>query len=157
MLFLLPLAGCFTSSKPLINPSNAVFPFATFTYGEKGSDEPTTFVRQGAAYVLQPAPKGRHIELLFKKLPSGHYLAQMRGDQKSGPVYLYALLKVDVAGKTAEAFKVVADKADVRPSMRSCPEKTVCVDQLAAYVTLGEAAIAAGEKPDTIYDFSTTN
>ncbi len=115
ILLVIGLAGCFTSNKPLITPADAVFPFATFTYGEEGSESTTTFVRRDDAYALDPAPDGRMIELLFRKLPSGHYLAQMKGDQKPNPI---------------------------------------CVDDLAAYVAAGEAAIAAGGKPDTVYAFT---
>jgi hypothetical protein len=154
ILLVIGLAGCFTSNKPLITPADAVFPFATFTYGEEGSESTTTFVRRDDAYALDPAPDGRMIELLFRKLPSGHYLAQMKGDQKPNPIYLYALLKVDFATGTAAAYKVVGGKDDVRPGLRSCPEKTICVDDLAAYVAAGEAAIAAGGKPDTVYAFT---
>jgi len=153
------LAGCFTSDKPLIAPGEADFPFKSFTYHEVGEDSPETFVRSGDIYVPSPDPnEGGRVELTFKKLPSGHYLAQLTGDRndKNEVMYLYAVIALDEGTKTAHAYKLMRRDEDVGPGLRDCPDQRICIDDLAAYVALGEAAIAAGGKPDATYQITAT-
>lgn len=45
---------------------------------------------------------------------------------------------------------------DIGPGLRDCPDQRICIDDLAAYVALGEAAIAAGGKPDATYQITAT-
>src|SRR5262245_15862764 len=110
------LAGCFTSDKPLIAKGEADFPFKSFTYQEVGEDSPETFVRAGDVYTPKPGAGGG-VELTFKKLPSGHYLAQLTGDRNdtSEVMYLYAVLVLDEAGKTARAYKLMRRDEDIGP------------------------------------------
>lgn len=150
------LSGCFTSDKPLIAPGEADFPFKSFTYQAAGEDTPETFARDGDVYVPKPGPgDGGRIELTFKKLPSGHYLAQLTGDQKDNEViYLYAVIALDETTKTARAYKLMRRDEDIGPGLRDCPDQRICIDDLAAYVALGEAAVAAGGKPDATYQIT---
>jgi hypothetical protein len=153
------LAGCFTSDKPLIGPGEADFPFKSFTYHEVGDDSPETFVRSGEVYVPSPNPnEGGAVELKFKKLPSGHYLAQLTGDRNGNNevMYLYAVIALDEPAKTARAYKLMRRDEDVGPGLRDCPDQRICIDDLAAYVALAEAAIAADGKPDATYQITAT-
>lgn len=150
--FLLTLAGCYTSDKPLILGSTADFPFTSFSYTD--GDTPMTFVRSAAGYVLDPPNPEGEVVLLLRKLPSGHYLAQLMGQGSDGKTaYLYSVVKLDIAGKTAETYRSVRKDEDVGPGLRDCEEGTICIDDLNAYIAKGEASIAAGEEPDTTYEF----
>jgi hypothetical protein len=153
LALILSLAGCYTSEKPLILGSNADFPFQSFSYTD--GDTPMNFVRGATGYVLDPPNPEGEVVLLFRKLPSGHYLAQLMGHRNDGQVaYLYSVVKLDLENKTADAYRAVRKDEDVGPGLRDCPENTICIDDLNAYVAKSEAAIAAGEEPDTTYEFT---
>jgi hypothetical protein len=156
--FLLPLAlltalaGCYTSDKPLILGSSADFPFRSFSYTD--GETPMNFVRGATGYVLDPPNPDGEVVLLFRKLPSGHYLAQLAGHTNDGQTtYLYAVVKVDLVNKTAETYRSSRKDEDVGPGLRDCDD-SICIDDLNAYIAKGEAAIAAGEEPDTSYEFT---
>jgi hypothetical protein len=145
------LGGCFISEQPLIGAGEAVFPFETLSYKQGSEEKPAELVRDGDTYVI-PDPEGKvRVEVRFKELGDGLYLAQMSGEEDGKLSILYSVLKVDFDNKTAESHKAVGKDEFVRDGLRKCGESTLCIDNLDVYLDLARSAIAAGEKPDVTY------
>jgi hypothetical protein len=146
------LGGCFISEKPLISAEEAVFPFETVTYKQPNDDTPEKLVRQGDSYVITAADSSATVEVRFKDLGDGLYLAQFSGNENGKISILYAVLKVDFDKKTAESYKAVGKDEFVREGLRNCGDGTLCIDNLDVYLDLARSAIAAGEQPDVTYE-----
>ena len=91
-------------------------------------------------------------DVVHRDLPK----AMRRDRGKNEVMYLYAVIALDEGTKTAHAYKLMRRDEDVGPGLRDCPDQRICIDDLAAYVALGEAAIAAGGKPDATYQITAT-
>ena len=89
------------------------------------------------------------------------YVAEAGGPDRDGKtMFLYALLKIDPAKKTATAYKAIAGKLDTHlpGGLRDCNEgsdQTVCVDSLKAYAGYATAAMTLGAKPDNVWQYET--
>lgn len=146
------LSGCFISEQPLIGAADAVFPFQTMTYKQGNEEKPAELRRDGDAYII-PDPEGKvRVEVRFKDLGDGLYLAQMSGEENGKLSILYAVLKVDFDKKIAESYKAVGKDEFVREGLRKCGDGSLCIDNLDVYLDLARSAIAAGEKPDVTYE-----
>jgi hypothetical protein len=144
------LSGCFVSKTPLIGDEQSAAPYQKIVYGEADDDEVTTLNKEGSAYMLRA--DGNEVEVRFTDVGEGAYVAQLRSTKEGETAILYAYLKVDVAGKTAEAYKVVAEKEDAGPGLSRCAtENEVCIESIKAYADHARSAIAAGAEPDTTY------
>lgn len=149
MLLAVGLAGCFTSDKSLIGDADAVTPYARITFGEQNAKERTTLTREGKAYLAKH--KDGTLTVRFKAVEGDLYVVELSTAKDGKVERLYALLKLDKATNTATTYKAVAGKGDIGPGLRDCKDGTICIDDLAAYVALGKAAIASGAKPDATY------
>jgi hypothetical protein len=150
------LGGCFISETPLIGAEEAVFPFETISYKQGNEEKPAELVRDGDTYVI-PDPEGKvRVEVRFKDLGDGLYLAQMSGEEDGKLSILYAVLKVDFDKKTAESYKAVGKDEFVREGLRKCGDGSLCIDNLDVYLDLARSAIAAGEQPDITYEILST-
>jgi hypothetical protein len=152
----LALGGCFISETPLVGPEDAVFPYETISYKAANDDAPEKLVRQGDSYVIAAPDSSARIEVRFKDIGDGLYLAQFRGEEDGKISILYSVLKVDFDNKTAESHKAVGKDEFVRDGLRKCGESTLCIDNLDVYLDLARSAIAAGEKPDVTYEIIAT-
>jgi hypothetical protein len=151
------LSGCFTSDKPLIAADKAAFPFETIVFHEKASDQPSKLVHEGSYYVSHEKGGDHIIELRLMPAGDNLYVVEMNGGDETPPLYLHALLKVDPAAKTATSYKAVAPgKDDFGAGLRRCDKDQICIDSLDAYVAYAKAAITAGEKPDAVYELTTS-
>jgi hypothetical protein len=151
------LGGCFVSKKPLIAEDKAVFPYEKIVYLAQGSSDRRTLIRAGSAYVNE-AKSGSdddgHVRLL--KVADTLYVAEVDATENNEVQYYYELLKVDLAAKTAVAYKALAGDgdSDLGPGLSRCDregQEQVCIDKLDAYVAYARRAIDAGAKPDTAY------
>jgi hypothetical protein len=150
------LAGCFVSKDPLIEGSQAAFPYDKIVYAEQGSRDTTTIIRKGSAYLLQPKSADEEGHIRFLKVADDLYVAQLDFVENEQVHYLYGFLKVDLPGKTVASYKSIAGDGDASPGpgLSHCDEedvKQVCIDRLDAYVDYARKAIDGGAKPDTIY------
>jgi hypothetical protein len=150
------LSGCFISETPLIGPEDAVFPYETISYKQPSDEKPEKLVRQGDSYVITAADSSATVEVRFKDLGDGLYLAQFSGEDNGKVSILYSVLKVDFDKKTAESYKAVGKDEFVREGLRKCGDGTLCIDDLDVYLELARSAIAAGEEPDVTYEIIST-
>ncbi|HZP19177.1 MAG TPA: hypothetical protein VFB16_03130 [Bauldia sp.] len=134
---LLPIltAGCYTSAVPLISADKAVFPYETITYSEAGKNEPYTMKHEGDAYVMK-SDKGESVMLRFMPVKDDVYVAMMGGKTDKGEAYLYALVKLDAAGKKANGYAMIADKSDFGPTLKACADAdtSVCLTDLQPFI-----------------------
>ncbi len=150
-VLLLGLAGCFTSDGPLLTAEKADFPYQKITYAEEYSDAQTVLQRTDDGYVAV-SDDAEPVIFLFQKVADDTYLAQVSGKDNTGAAqYLYAVLKIDTAGKTAKAYKAVSDDSDTGPGREACGDGLICITDLQAYVDFALKAIADGEEPETTY------
>jgi hypothetical protein len=106
--------------------------------------------RADKAYIAKQ--KDGTLTVRLKTVDPDVYLVEMSAPDKNGKIQrLYALLKLDRATNTATTYKSVGDKKDVGPGLRQCPESTICIDDVNAYLALAKAAMTSGAKPDTTY------
>jgi hypothetical protein len=140
------LSGCFTSDKPLLTDATSVAPYQKITFREKSSDEVTTLTRDGKTYVAATVD-GMLIMRFMPLDQPGWYLAEANGGKLE---HLYAVLRVDLTRKIADAFKAVAGADDAKPGLRAC-DGMICIDDVQAYIASAKAAVAAGADPDTTY------
>jgi hypothetical protein len=150
------LSGCFISETPLVTAKDAVFPFKTISYKQGNEEKPAQLVREGDTYVIPDPEEKARVEVLFKDLGDGLYLAQMSGEEDGKTSMLYSVLKVDFDKKIAESYKAVGKDEFVREGLRKCGDGTLCIDDLDVYLELAKSAIAAGEKPDVTYQIIAT-
>ena len=140
-----------------MRPDKAAFPFETIVFHEQASDQPSKLVHEGDYYVSHEKGGDHFIQLRLMPVGDNLYVAELNGGDETPPVYLHAFLKVDPAAKTATSYKSVAPgKDDFGAGLRRCENDQVCIDSLDAYVAYAKAAVAAGEKPDVVYEFVTT-
>jgi hypothetical protein len=151
------LSGCFTSDKPLIPPDKAAFPAETIVFHENGSDQPSKLVHERDYYVSHEKDGDHVIQLRLMPAGDNLYVLEMNGGDETPPLYLHAFLKVDPTAKTATSYKSVAPgKDDFGAGLHRCDKDQVCIDSLDAYVAYAKAAVAAGQKPDAVYEFVAT-
>lgn len=150
-VLLATLAGCFTSSEPLITTADADFPFEKIVYAEEDGDTQTVLQRTADGYV-PVTDDAEPVTFLFRKVGEDAYVVQVSGtDSNDVTSYLYAYLKVDLAAGTAKAYKAIAEDSDTGPGLERCDDGTVCLTALQPFIDHAVAAIAAGEEADTTY------
>jgi len=149
------LSGCFVSKTPLVGEDKSVAPYQTIAYTQDDEDKTTTLTREGSAYMLRA--EGNEVEIRFADVGDGAYVAQLRSKTEAGSPILYAFLKVDLAIKTAQGYKIVAKDEDSGPGLSRCSttEEEVCIESIEAYADYARKAIAAGEEPETTYNIIT--
>ncbi len=155
LLAALGLAGCFTSNQPLFGDDQAVAPYAKITFVKHdASDAKTaTLTREGKAYVTKT--KDGTVTMRFMPLGDDLYLAESSAEQKGQTMRLYGVVKLDKAKLLAVTYKTFARDGDIGPGLPACKadnSSVVCIEDVNAFVALAKAAIAAGDKPDTVYD-----
>ena len=154
LVALVGLSACYTSENALVSDDDAVTPFAKITFlgkpGEsKPDDKPIAFTRDGKAYVT--TGDDGEMSLRLKPVEGNFYVAQLSGQGGDGKTeYLYGYIRIDLAAKVADVWRMVGTKDDVRPGLRECKD-AVCIDDLAAYVAYGKEAVAAGSPPDSSF------
>ena len=150
------LGGCFISETPFVTAEDAVFPFKTISYRQPNEQAPSKLVREGDSYVITAPDNKARVEVKFKDIGDGLYLAQMSGEESGKVSILYSVLKVDFDKKTAESYKAVGSDAAVTEGLRKCGDGTICIDNLDVYLDLARKSITAGEKPDVTYEIVAT-
>ena len=154
LLAALGLAGCFTSSKPLFSDDQTVAPYARITFAKHGdTDKKTVLTREGKGYVTRT--KDGTMTMRFLPVGDGLYVAESTAEQEGQSLRLYGVVKLDPAKHLAMTYKTIARDGDIAPGLPACKAgktDTVCIEDINAYVALAKAAIAAGAKPDTVYD-----
>ena len=129
-------------------------PYAKITFSEEGSPEDkVTLTREGKAYVAKT--KDGALTMRFMAAGDDLYVAESATEHEGQTVRLYGVVRLDAAKHQALTYKTMARAGDIGPGLPACtPGKTnsVCIEDVDAYVALAKAAIAAGAKPDTIYD-----
>jgi hypothetical protein len=154
------LAGCFKSDKSLIDDAHAAAPFARITYADASGGKKQVLTREGKHYVIK-AENGEVGTVRFMAAGKDLYIVEAGGKDRDGKTtFLYALLKMDPAKKTATAYKAIAGKLDTHlpKGLRDCGEgssQTVCVDSLEAFAGYAKAAMILGAKPDNVWQYST--
>jgi hypothetical protein len=144
---LVALAACYTSEKPLISEAESVAPYATMTFqASDGSDPPSRFTRIGKHYVTK---QDGDVLTLNLKRDGDYYVAQFGGKHDDQVQYLYGYMKLDPAAGTAQAFRIIGTKTDVRDGLRLC-EGVICVDSLDAYVAYAREQASTGKPEDTL-------
>jgi hypothetical protein len=156
VLLTIGLSGCFVSKESLIGDAQAVAPYQKIVYVEKGGSDATTLVKEGSSYLLRAKDSSGDGHIKFMQAGADLYVAQLEFAENDKLIYLYAFLKVDLAAKTVESYKLVAGDADAEPGpgLSRCDEndtKQVCIESLDAYVAYAKKAIAGGAKPDIVY------
>jgi hypothetical protein len=153
-LALIGLAGCYTSDTPLVGDDEAVTPFEKITFQGKGPDDkPVAFTHDGKGYLSHGDSEGSggDMRMHLKPVEGDFYVVQLSGEGGDGKTeYLYGYMRIDVANKVADVYKMVGTKDDVRPGMHECKD-VVCIDDLAAYIAYAKEGIAAGGAPDTTF------
>lgn len=148
------LAGCFTSSEPLIPADTADFPFERLVYAAEGGEQ-STLVRDGDAYV---APDDDSVRFRLRDYGDGYYLLQVSGTDEAGSEQaLYGVAVLDRAAMAASLYRLVARPDDLGDG--EVPECTGegregfgCLTDGQQLVDVVRAAIAAGEAPDGVID-----
>lgn len=150
---LLALSACYTSKEPLVG-DDAVAPYATITFVSRSESDakPVVFRRDGNGYVTI-GENGEQARLHLKPVEGDFYIAQLSGEDDGEAQYLYGFMRLDAAGKVAEAWRTFGTTADVRPGLSTCDD-VICIDDLAAYVAYGQEAVAAGEEPTMAFDIA---
>jgi hypothetical protein len=154
------LSGCFMSTKSLIDDAHAAAPYAKILYADAGGGQKMTLTRQGKHYVIR-SDKGEEGAVRFMAAGDNLYVVEAGGPDRNGKTtFLYAVLKLDPAKKTATAYKAIARDGDTKlpKGLSACDkgsDKTICVTDLAAYAAYAKAAMAAGAKPDTVWQYET--
>lgn len=146
------LSGCFTSDGPLITVEQADFPFQTIVFSPEDQEEQVNLQRQATGYV-GISDNAVPITFLFKKVADDLYLVQVSGDSEDGPQYLYGVLKLDLAAKTAKAYATVAEESDIPADagLTFCGSGLVCLKDLDAYLKYAQSVVASGAEPDLTY------
>lgn len=149
------VAGCYTSAKPLITADKAVFPYEKIVYADSADKKPLTLTHEGDAYV-QTTDKGEKVQLLFMPVRDDLYVVQFGGDVGTGSLlYLYGLVKLDAAGKSALTYVSVADKSDAGPGLELCPDNgSICLTDLQPYVDHALKLFDAGATPESGYQIT---
>lgn len=153
---LLALSGCYMADQSIIGSGETTTPWASITYRPETETEATTADRQGDGYVAESGSD--KITLRFLPLGDDWYVAELGGtDSDSKAEFFYGYMHVDMAKHKASVYAALADtKANPPPGMHACKE-AFCIDSLDAYIAHARAIVDAGTKPDTIYDFKTTD
>jgi hypothetical protein len=154
------LAGCFSSDKSLIADSDAAAPFAKIIYADASGGEKQVLTREGKHYVIN-AENGEVGTVRFIAVGDNLYVVEAGGlDRDQKTTFLYALLKLDPAKKTATAYKAIAGDLDTHlpGGLRDCgkgADRMVCVDSLKAFADYAKAAMTLGAKPDNVWQYET--
>jgi hypothetical protein len=154
------LSGCFMSETSLIDDAHAVAPYRKILYADSSGGEKQVLDREGRHYVIK-AENGEVGTVRFMAVGDDLYVVEAGGKDRDGKTtFLYALLKVDPAKKTATAYKAIAGDLDTHlpKGLRDCArgsDRTVCVDSLRAYADYAEAAMTLGAKADTVWQYET--
>jgi hypothetical protein len=144
------LAGCYTSDKPLVTDADSVADYAKLVFTSPEPDnQRNEFTREAKHYVTHS--EDNTVKLHLKRVDGDYYVAQLSG---SGPgeaeQMLFGYLHMDVAKGEAQAWRTYATDTDVQPGMHKCKD-TVCIDDLNAYIAYAQKAVAAGDKPDSVF------
>jgi hypothetical protein len=152
-LMCLGLTACFTSKEPLIAPADATFPFERITFAEVSRpDDHQTWTRKGDAYSFRPDESvEREAFMRLKAVGENLYVVQMEFPEGGRIERLYALLRADVAAKRVYSYAaIMPDAFQAAPGLPIC-DKSVCIEDLDAYVAYARGRIDAGEPPDVEY------
>ncbi len=146
------LGGCFTSDVVLFGDGEASAPYDRITFQAQGDEDISVAIREGSGYVVEE--QDTRLELRFLEIGTDTYIVETSGEQDGQIMRLLAGLKVDTAAGTAEVYKVMASAGDVGPGLRSCPDDTVCVDDIKAFGDMVLKEIASGAAPSATYDIT---
>ena len=148
------LFGCFASDKPVLHDYQVVAPFQQITFRKQGGEEkPTVLTREGVTYVT--GTEADKLTFRLMAVEDDWFVVELGAVKDGAPQYLYVYTRADPHNGIAETYRSVAGPNDVGPGLRDC-DMGVCIDDIDAYVAHMKAVIDAGEKPDTIYDITTT-
>lgn len=149
------LSGCFTSVTPLIDASNAAFPFTTLTIRDEGGTE-ATLARDGDHYIFTgEADEG--FDIFFQDFGGGLYLVQFQSIAEDGTLQsLYAVVALDRAAQTISIYRSIVRDEDFLHGISHCVQDGVdlylaCLTDGAPLIAIVFAAITAGEAPEDIY------
>jgi len=147
----LVLAGCFVSETPLIAPGDAAFPYQEIAFTQSDGED-VTLVREGDDYAMGTS-EGK-VLLRFQPIRDDYYVVQM-GSEDPAEGWLFALLEVDLAAGTANAYKVIGSEADVAPGLTLC-DQVICIASVQAYADYAIAAVEGGAEPEATYTITST-
>jgi hypothetical protein len=147
----LVLAGCFVSETSLIAPGDAAYPYQEIAFTQADGED-VTLVREGDDYAMTTS-EGK-VLLRFQLIRDNYYVVQMGSDDPSEG-WLFALLDVDFAGGTANAYKVIGSESDVAPGLTLC-EQVICIASVQAFADYAIAAVQAGAQPEATYTIRST-
>jgi hypothetical protein len=147
------LSGCFAADKPVLHDYQVVAPFQEITFRKQGGEEsPTVLTREGESYVTGAGADRMTFRLMA--VEDDWFVVELGFVKDGVQQYLYVYTRADPHNHIAETYRSVAGPNDVGPGLRDC-DMGVCIDDIDAYVAHMKTVIAAGEKPDTIYDITT--
>lgn len=147
------LAACFTSTEPLIGPEDAAFPFERVVFAEVSRpDDPQIWTRKGDAYSFRP-DESEEREALMRLKPAGEnlYVVQMEFIEDGRPMRLYALLGADLPANRVQSFAAIMPDGFVAAPGLSICDKSVCIEDLDAYIAYAKGRIDSGSPPDVEY------
>ncbi|MGD9738106.1 MAG: hypothetical protein AB7O56_09780 [Bauldia sp.] len=155
------LAGCFTSTVPLITPENADYPFTTLVLR---SDEglPATIVRDGDAYAYADTGGGDEIRFLLDDYGDGLFLLQMISEGDDGtPQQLYGVVLINEDEGVVALYRTVVNDTDFAAGIPHCVENgeelfLACLTDGQQLIDIVVNAIAAGEAPEGAFTIVST-
>lgn len=148
-LLTVTITGCYISREPLIG-DDAVATHAVVTFLAEGEDgEPVVFTREGNGY--RTSSDGNEARLHLKPVSGDYYVAQLSGPgDDGGTEYLYGYIRFDASAGVAETWLTLAIGESAPPGFSECDDM-LCIDDLAAYIALGQETVASGTEPDTTF------
>jgi hypothetical protein len=153
-LLCLSLAACFTSKEPLIAAEDAAFPFERILFAEVSRpDDRQTWTHKGDAYSFRPDESDEREALMrLKAVGENLYVVQMEFSENGKAERLYALLRADVPARRVYSYAAIKpDAFAALPGLSVC-DKSICIDDLGAYVAYAKGLIDAGTPPDAEYE-----
>lgn len=152
------LAGCFTSEVPLVDGTNAEYPFTSLSIRTEVGDT-ATLVREGDHYVFA-GEMDEGFDIYFDDFGGGLYLMRFASVAEDGTLQsLYAVVMLDRSAGTVSVYRSIVRDEDFAAGIRHCVQDGVelllaCLDDAAPLIAIVRAAIAAGEAPEDIYAIS---
>ncbi|MGV8839287.1 MAG: hypothetical protein ACWA6X_03170 [Bauldia sp.] len=149
------LSGCFTSELPLIDGSNADYPFQSLTLRTEAGEE-ATLVREDDHYVFS-GDLDEGFDIYFDDFGGGLYLMRLGSVAEDGTLQsLYAVVLLDRGAGTVAVYRSIVRDEDFLAGVRHCVQDGVelylaCLDEPGPLIAIVRAAIAAGEAPEDIY------
>ncbi len=149
------LSGCFTSEVPLVDGTNADYPFQSLSIRNEVGEN-ATLIRQDDHYVFAD-DLDEGFDIYFDDFGGGLYLMRFASVAEDGTLQsLYAVVFLDPGAGTVAVYRSIVRDEDFAAGIRHCVQDGVelllaCLDEPAPLIGIVRAAIAAGEAPEDIY------